>query len=95
MLMQQDCGPKTAASPPRARTVPIARAARYAVLPLGVLFLVASLTAGCGSASTPLEKYQNCLKCGYDFAQPIPTAGLEDIRRPKPGLVAFGRDDPS
>jgi len=91
MLMQQDCGPQTAVNRPTARTVPIAHAAGHAVVLLTVLFLVAGLTSGCGSASTPLEKYQNCLKCGYDFAQPIPTAGLEHVRRPEPGLVAFGR----
>lgn len=52
----------------------ISNAVRRLLIPAAALSVVAALTAGCGSASTPLEVYQNCLRCGYDFSQPIPTA---------------------
>jgi len=52
----------------------ISNAARRFLTPVAALCVVGALTAGCGAASTPLEVYQNCLRCGYDFRQPIPTA---------------------
>jgi hypothetical protein len=52
----------------------ISTAVRRLLIPAATLSVVAALTAGCGAASTPLEVYQNCLRCGYDFRQPIPTA---------------------
>lgn len=93
MLVQRNNGRHAAIDPPCARSALASKTIARLALPLVAVWVAASLTSGCGSASTPLEKYQNCLKCGYDFVQPIPTAGLEDVRRPKPGLVAFGRDD--
>lgn len=48
--------------------------ARRVIAPFAALGLVAGITAGCGAASTPLEVYQNCLRCGYDFTEPLPTA---------------------
>jgi len=67
MPMQRNCGPETAVDRPRARAARATKTARRLALPLAALFVVATLTAGCGAASTPLEKYQNCLKCGYNF----------------------------
>ena len=68
----------------------ISTAARRFLTPVAALCAVAALTAGCGAASTPLEVYQNCLRCGYDFSQPIPTAAaaLQRARRPEPDLAA-------
>jgi len=65
------------------------------LMSLAALGLVAGLAAGCGSASTPLEQYQNCIRCGYDFSQPIPTAAaaLRRAGRPAPGVVAYGPND--
>jgi hypothetical protein len=51
-----------------------AQTARRIIAPLALLSLVAGLTAACGAASTPLEQYQNCLRCGYNFTEPLPTA---------------------
>jgi hypothetical protein len=42
-------------------------AVRTAILSLAALCLVAGLAAGCGGSSTPREKYENCLSCGYNF----------------------------
>ena len=61
------------AADPRPQS-PIARVVRRVMLPAAALCLVAGLAAGCGSASTPLERYQNCISCGYDFSYQIPTA---------------------
>jgi len=93
MPMHRNCGPKTANDPPRARAARAFKSARRMALPFAALCVVAGLAAGCGGASTPLEKYQNCLKCGYNFSQPIPTAGLKPAHHPNRGLAAFGRDD--
>jgi hypothetical protein len=62
--------------------------------PVAALCLVAGLTAACGAASTPLEVYQNCLRCGYDFKQPIPTAAAE-LNRARTGYPSAGADAPA
>ncbi len=64
MPAKRNGGPDTAACPSRQ---PRAGAARTAILSLTALCVVAGLAAGCGSASTPREKYENCLSCGYTF----------------------------
>ena len=71
--MPMDChsGPEAAAP---GRRSAFADAARRVLPPLAALGLLAVLAAGCGSASTPLEKYQNCISCGYDFSERLPTA---------------------
>lgn len=76
-----------------------ASAARRLLRPFVALAVVAGLSAGCGSGSTPLEVYQNCLRCGYDFSTPIPTAASA-LRRAQserkgfdPTLAVYGRDD--
>lgn len=98
-------GPHTAIAT-RAAIAPhtaIANIARRVMAPLAALCVVAGLTAACGSASTPLEVYQNCLRCGYDFKQPIPTAAAA-LNRARSGygsrqadttLAVFSRDDES
>lgn len=96
MPMDRHGGPHAPAPGPRSAFAP---AARRLLRPLAALSLVAGLTAGCGSASTPLEVYQNCLSCGYDFSTPIPTAAAALRRseaartRTNPMLVVNGRDD--
>jgi hypothetical protein len=69
----------------------ISNAARRFLRPAAALSVVAALTAGCGAASTPLEVYQNCLRCGYDFSQPIPTAAaaMQRARRSEPDLAVY------
>lgn len=90
-------GPHTAIAP----YIAIVKIARRVMAPIAALCVVAGLTAACGSASTPLEVYQNCLRCGYDFKQPIPTAAAA-LNRARSGygsadttLAVFGRDDQS
>jgi hypothetical protein len=68
------------AAEPRPQS-PFARVVRRVVLPAAALCVVAGLAAGCGAASTPLERYQNCITCGYDFSYPIPTAAAAMHRR--------------
>jgi hypothetical protein len=86
MPMDRPCGP----SFPGPRSAK-AGAVRRAVIPVAALFVVAALTAGCGAASTPLEVYQNCLRCGYDFTRPIPTAAAALQR----ANAAGGQIDPA
>ena len=71
MPMDCHCGPRAAAP---GRRSAIAAAARRILPPFAALGLVAVLAGGCGGSSTPLEKYQNCLSCGYDFSERLPTA---------------------
>jgi hypothetical protein len=70
-------GPIARATPATAREIARVIAHRITlqiIWPLAALCVIAGTTVSCGSASTPLEKYQNCLRCGYSFNEPMPTA---------------------
>jgi len=71
--MPMDCHSGPNAALPGRRSA-FAATARRVLPPLAALGLVAVLVGACGSASTPLENYQNCISCGYDFSEHLPTA---------------------